>query len=63
VIDGVMERVAAARVTDDLLPLLGAIPLTLGERSSPRKTRTASSSKGSSSATSCGGAASKVILE
>jgi len=30
VIDGVMERVAAARVTDDLLPLLGAIPLTLG---------------------------------
>jgi predicted permease len=30
VIDGVMERVAAARVTDDLLPLLGATPLTLG---------------------------------
>jgi putative ABC transport system permease protein len=29
-IDGVMERVAAARVTDDLLPLLGATPLTLG---------------------------------
>jgi putative ABC transport system permease protein len=29
-IDGVMERVAAARVTDDLLPLLGAAPLTLG---------------------------------
>ena len=29
-IDGVMERVAAARVTDDLLPLLGANPLTLG---------------------------------
>jgi putative ABC transport system permease protein len=29
-IDGVMERVTAARVTDDLLPLLGATPLTLG---------------------------------
>jgi putative ABC transport system permease protein len=29
-IDAVMERVAAARVTDDLLPLLGANPLTLG---------------------------------
>jgi putative ABC transport system permease protein len=29
-IDGVMERIAAARVTDDLLPLLGAAPLTLG---------------------------------
>jgi putative ABC transport system permease protein len=29
-IDGGMERVAAARVTDDLLPLLGATPLTLG---------------------------------
>jgi putative ABC transport system permease protein len=29
-IDGVMERVAAARVTDDLPPLLGASPLTLG---------------------------------
>jgi putative ABC transport system permease protein len=29
-IDGVMERVAAARVTDDLLPLLGATPLMLG---------------------------------
>jgi putative ABC transport system permease protein len=29
-IDGVMERVAAAKVTDDLLPLLGATPLTLG---------------------------------
>ena len=29
-IDGVMERVAAARVTDDLLPLLGATPLTFG---------------------------------
>jgi hypothetical protein len=29
-IDGVMERVAAARVTDDLLPLLGATPLALG---------------------------------
>ncbi|HYX80909.1 MAG TPA: hypothetical protein VE714_00855, partial [Gemmatimonadales bacterium] len=29
-IDGVMERVSAARVTDDLLPLLGATPLTLG---------------------------------
>ncbi len=29
-IDGAMERVAAARVTDDLLPLLGAKPLTLG---------------------------------
>ena len=29
-IDGVMERVAAARVTDDLLPLLGATPMTLG---------------------------------
>ena len=29
-IDGVMERVAAARVTDDLMPLLGATPLTLG---------------------------------
>jgi predicted permease len=29
-VDGVMERVAAARVTDDLLPLLGATPLTLG---------------------------------
>jgi predicted permease len=30
-IDGVMERVAAARVTDDLLPLLGASP-QLGRR-------------------------------
>ena len=29
-VDGVMERVSAARVTDDLLPLLGATPLTLG---------------------------------
>ncbi len=29
-IDGVMERVAAARVTDDLLALLGATPLMLG---------------------------------
>ena len=29
-LDGEMERVAAARVTDDLLPLLGATPLTLG---------------------------------
>ena len=29
-IDGVMEHVAAARVTDDLLPLLGATPLALG---------------------------------
>ena len=29
-IDGVMERVASARVTDDLLPLLGATPLMLG---------------------------------
>lgn len=29
-IDGVMERVAAARVTDDLLPLFGATPLALG---------------------------------
>jgi len=29
-IDGVMERVAGAKVTDDLLPLLGATPLTLG---------------------------------
>lgn len=29
-IDGVMESVAAARVTDELLPLLGASPLTLG---------------------------------
>jgi putative ABC transport system permease protein len=29
-IDGVMERVGAARVTDDLLPLLGATPLPLG---------------------------------
>jgi putative ABC transport system permease protein len=29
-IDGVMERVASARVSDDLLPLLGASPLTLG---------------------------------
>jgi predicted permease len=29
-IDGVMERVAAARVTDDLLPLLGGAPLPLG---------------------------------
>jgi predicted permease len=29
-IDGVMERVNAARVTDDVLPLLGAAPLTLG---------------------------------
>jgi predicted permease len=28
--DGVMERVASARVTDELLPLLGAIPLALG---------------------------------
>jgi putative ABC transport system permease protein len=26
----VMERVAAARVTDDLLPLLGAVPMALG---------------------------------
>ena len=29
-IDGVMERVASARVTDGLLPLLGATPLMLG---------------------------------
>jgi putative ABC transport system permease protein len=29
-IDGVMEPVASARVTDKLLPLLGATPLTLG---------------------------------
>ncbi len=29
-IDGVMESVAAARVTDEVLPLLGATPLTLG---------------------------------
>ena len=29
-VDGVMERVAAARVTDGLLPLLGATPLTHG---------------------------------
>ena len=29
-IDGMMERVAGARVTDDLLPLLGATPLMLG---------------------------------
>jgi putative ABC transport system permease protein len=29
-IDGAMERVAAARVTDGLLPLLGATPLALG---------------------------------
>jgi putative ABC transport system permease protein len=29
-IDGVMERVAGARVTDDLLSLLGATPLRLG---------------------------------
>lgn len=29
-IDGVMEAVTSARVTDDLLPLLGATPLTLG---------------------------------
>jgi predicted permease len=29
-IDGEMERVAAARVTDDLLPLFGASPLALG---------------------------------
>ena len=29
-IDGVMERVAGARVTDDLLPLLGATPMMLG---------------------------------
>ena len=29
-IDGAMESVAAARVTDDLLPLLGATPLMLG---------------------------------
>ena len=29
-IDGAMERVAAARVTDELLPLLGAAPLALG---------------------------------
>jgi predicted permease len=29
-IDGAMERVAAARVTDDLLPLVGAAPLALG---------------------------------
>ncbi|HXW08106.1 MAG TPA: ABC transporter permease [Vicinamibacterales bacterium] len=29
-VDGVMERVAAARATDELLPLLGATPLTLG---------------------------------
>ena len=31
-IDGVMERVAAARVTDDVLPLLGAKPLPLGRQ-------------------------------
>ena len=29
-VDGVMERVAGARVTEDLLPLLGATPLALG---------------------------------
>jgi predicted permease len=29
-VDGVMESVPAARVTDDVLPLLGATPLTLG---------------------------------
>jgi predicted permease len=29
-VDGVMESVAAARVTDDVLPLLGATPLRLG---------------------------------
>ena len=29
-VDGAMERVAGARVTDDLLPLLGATPLALG---------------------------------
>ena len=29
-IDGVMERVAGARVTDDLLPLLGATPMSSG---------------------------------
>ncbi len=29
-VDGVMERVAGARVTDDVLPLLGATPLVLG---------------------------------
>ena len=29
-IDGVMERVAAARVTDDLLPLFGARPMAFG---------------------------------
>ena len=29
-VDGAMERVAGARVTDDLLPLLGAAPLALG---------------------------------
>jgi len=30
VVDGVMERVAGARASDDLLPLLGAVPLALG---------------------------------
>jgi predicted permease len=29
-VDGVMERVAGARVTNDVLPLLGATPLALG---------------------------------
>src|SRR5438128_11243977 len=29
-VDGVMERVAAARASDDILPVLGATPLTLG---------------------------------
>jgi len=29
-VDGVMESVASARVTDDVLPLLGATPLALG---------------------------------
>ena len=29
-VDGVMEHVTSARVTDDLLPLLGATPMTLG---------------------------------
>src|ERR671919_2435672 len=29
-IDGALERITAARVTEDLLPLLGATPLTLG---------------------------------
>jgi hypothetical protein len=39
VIDGVMEHVAAARVTDDLLPLFGATPLAAHARHGRRRGR------------------------